>query len=194
MRSSFRLFAATLLVICTVSIGGCPWLNPPPDDTGSDNGSVDNGNDNAGADNTNDNGGTGEDGADDNGNDNGTDETPKATVSLPAKSIGFNLIAIHDPMSSQYNDNCIGCHGDRTNEVALDGVTPAAHSVMQFRFLGQGNERCLSCHRNLPDFLSYSAGGLREPVNVERDLAAESSCTSCHSDGGSLSFYVRPPF
>lgn len=116
----------------------------------------------------------------------------KVPAALPAKSIGFELIAIHDPASGQYNGNCVGCHGARVNEVALDGVTPAAHSRMQFGFLGQGNERCVACHRNPPDFLSYSAGGLREPVNLERELRAESSCTSCHSGDGDLAFYVRP--
>lgn len=195
MRSSFKLLVAALLAISAGSLGGCPWLDQPPDDNRNDNGDVAD-NDNGGSDDANDNGAAeNENGAgNDNGggNDNGDDDTPKVIVGLPAKSIGYDLIGIHTPDSGQYDANCIGCHGDRTNEVALDGVTPAAHSVMQFGFLRQGNERCMACHSSPPDFLSYSAGGLREPVSVERELAAESSCTSCHSAGG-LSFYERPP-
>lgn len=185
MRSSFKLLVAGMLVVCAVSSGGCPGFPQPPDDSGNDNGAVDD-NGNGGTGNDNDGGG-------DNGNDNSNNETPSVPAELPVKSIDFDLIGVHDPTSGQYDANCIGCHGDRSNEVALDGVTPAAHSVMQFGFLGQGNERCMACHSNPPDFLSYSAGGLRELVNVERDLATESSCTSCHSGGGNLTFYVRPP-
>ncbi len=187
MRSSLRLAAAALLAIATVPMGGCPWFTPPPGDNANDNGAVD---DNAGGDNTNDNTGGGGGG---NGNDNaggGDDQPPKITVGLPAKNIGYDLIGLHDPGSARYDANCIGCHGERTNEVALDGVTPAAHSTMQFGFLGEGNARCVSCHQNAPDFLNHSAGGLRKLVNVERDLAADSSCTSCHSSGN-LAFYVR---
>jgi hypothetical protein len=177
----FRLVVAALLAVSTMSLGGCLSFGPPPDANGNENGVVDNnGNDNGGADGGNGNDNTG-----------GGDQMPKVTVSLPAKSIGLDLIGIHDSGSRHYNADCISCHGDRTNEVALDGVTPAAHSTMLFSFLGEGNARCVSCHNSAPDFLNYSAGGLREQVNLERDLATESSCTSCHSGSGSLAFYVR---
>lgn len=161
-----------------VLVGGCPSIIEPP------------------ADNMNDDGGGGNDDGTggDNGNDNGEDEVRTVAAALPAKRIGMDLINIHDANSLLYDADCISCHSDRTNEVALDGVTPAAHSTMLFISQGPGNARCVTCHKSGPDFLSYSAGGLREPVNVERDLASESSCTSCHSGGGNLSFYVRPPF
>ncbi len=191
MTSYFRLAVAALLAVSAVSLGGCPWFSPPSDDNGNDNGVVDdNGNDNAGGDNTNDNGGDG--GGSGNDNAGGDDQTPKVTVGLPAKSIGLDLVGIHDSGSQYYNADCISCHGDRTNEVALDGVTPAAHSTMLFRSWGEGNARCASCHRDRADFLSYSAGGLREPVNVERNIGAAGSCTYCHSGDWSLGFYVRP--
>lgn len=209
-----RMRIGRFLIVAAIGgvlAGGCPWFVEPPGD--NDNGMVnDNANDNSGGDNQNENGdndnlsgGGNENDNDndndndngsgaDNDNDNGGSGAPKVTVGVPAKRIGFELIGIHDPASSQYDGDCIRCHTDRTGEVALDGRTPAAHSVMQFRFLGQGNERCVACHGSGPDFLSYSAGGLRELVSLERDLAPESSCTSCHSGEGSLTFYVRSPF
>jgi hypothetical protein len=160
--------------------GGCPWFQQPPTEEGEP-GAVEEP-------------GGGEvppgDGGGETGEPPGGEEVVTVPPPAPAKSIGFEVIAVHDPASGRYDANCIGCHGERTNEVALDGVTPAAHSTMQFGFLGTGNERCVSCHKSAPDFLSYSAGGLRELVNVERDLALESSCTSCHSSGN-LAFYVR---
>ncbi len=180
MGSLFRPVAVWLAVFL-MSMGGCPLFSPPSDDSGGNEiGPIDGGGGNGDA------GGGSTDGSPG----GGVGPTPKITVGLPAKNIGYDLIGIHDPGSARYDGNCIGCHGDRTNEVALDGVTPAAHSTMQFGFLGTGNERCVSCHKSAPDFLSYSAGGLGELVNVERDLALESSCTSCHSSGN-LAFYVR---
>ena len=93
---------------------------------------------------------------------------------LPAKTIGYELIAIHDPNSDGYNGNCVGCHTDRTNEVALDGVTAAAHSTMLGLF-GEGNDRCVRCHGSGPNFLTASAGGLREQVDM-----ADAACAACH--------------
>jgi mono/diheme cytochrome c family protein len=104
---------------------------------------------------------------------------------LPGKTIGFDLVGIHDASSANYNGNCIGCHGDRTNEVALDGVTLAAHSRMQGLF-GEGNDGCMACHPSGPDFLTFSRGGLREQVDIEA-----TGCTSCHGAGAIPEFYAR---
>jgi len=103
----------------------------------------------------------------------------------PSKTISLNLIGIHDSGSAAYNTNCVGCHGDRLNEVALDGKTPSAHSTMQGIF-GTGNKRCLKCHTPGPDFLSHSAGGLREPVDI-----IKANCTTCHAAGSEKAFYAK---
>jgi len=181
---------AGLLIAATLGLlvaAGCPFFVQLPD--GNDNGPV-NGD-------GNDDGGSGDDngtGGDDGNNSGGGGGPPKVVVSLPAKHIGLDLIGIHDPDSSQYNADCIGCHGDRTNEVALDGVTPAAHSTMLGAIafadtpilvsFGEGNARCIACHGGRVDFLSFSGGKLREPVNTEH-------CAHCHSTGN-LKFYQRP--
>ncbi|RME37955.1 MAG: hypothetical protein D6788_08390 [Planctomycetota bacterium] len=109
----------------------------------------------------------------------------EGTAFVPAKNISFDLIAIHDPGSDQYNADCIGCHGDRTDEKALDGVTPAAHAVM-VSFFGTGNDRCIACHGDGPDFLTKSAGALREPVDME-----SVGCFACHGPSGNPAFYVE---
>jgi mono/diheme cytochrome c family protein len=100
--------------------------------------------------------------------------TGPPTPALPAKTIGYELIAIHDPDSGSYNGDCIGCHTDRTNEVALDDVTSAAHARMLGLF-GEGNDRCIRCHGSGPNFLTASAGGLREQVDM-----ANVACAACH--------------
>ncbi len=105
-------------------------------------------------------------------------------VALPSKTISLDLMSIHDPGSAKYNTNCIGCHGDRTKEVALDGKTPTAHSRMLSLF-GSRNNRCVLCH-TAPDFLSHSAGGLREQVNM-----AGTECFSCHGKGVKPEFYAK---
>lgn len=116
----------------------------------------------------------------------GSTEPPRPA--LPAKTIGYELIAIHDPDSGSYNGDCIGCHTDRTTEVALDSVTPAAHSTMS-PFFGTGNRRCTKCHQSGPDFLAMSAGGLRKQVDMER-----ANCAGCHgvvAPTGAPTFYLE---
>lgn len=104
---------------------------------------------------------------------------------LPSKSIGFDLIDLHDPDSDRYNGDCVGCHGNMTNEVALDGITPTAHSRMLLLF-GEGNDRCTACHQSATNFLTYSAANLRKQVSLE-----DRGCTVCHGRFGTPPFYVR---
>ena len=94
------------------------------------------------------------------------ESTGPPRLALPAKTIGYELIAIHDSDSESYNGDYIGCHTNRTNDVALDGVTAAAHSTM-LGFFAEGNDRCMRCHGSGPNFLTASAGGLREQVDME---------------------------
>ena len=111
----------------------------------------------------------------------------RVRASIPAKYIDLELIGIHDEASENYNGDCLGCHADRLNEVALDGVTPTAHSRMLRQF-GGAAWLCVACHSRL-DFLTQSASNLREQVDME-----ETGCTSCHGQNaapGVPQFYVR---
>ena len=108
-----------------------------------------------------------------------------AKAALPAKNIEFSLICIHDPASDGYNDDCISCHGDRTDEMALDGATPSAHATMMSQF-GEGNDRCIRCHESGPDFLTASGGGLRAQVDI-----VGANCVVCHSAQATLAFYAE---
>jgi hypothetical protein len=70
--------------------------------------------------------------------------------------------------------------------VALDGKTPTAHATMLLNF-GTGNNRCLNCHRDGPNFLTSSSARLREPVDL-----SSSNCVLCHGvDGGAKELYVQ---
>ena len=53
------------------------------------------------------------------------------TAPIPLKTISLTLIGWHDPKSDKFYRNCIACHGTRTQEPALDGKTPAAHSKLE---------------------------------------------------------------
>ncbi len=107
---------------------------------------------------------------------------------IPAQFVSLDLIGVHDPGSEQYDGDCVACHAAMTNEVAMDGITPTAHSQMLVMIPYVGNERCLVCHGPRTDFVSYSTGGLRKQVNLE--LA---ECTWCHGSWtGDLAWYVRP--
>lgn len=106
---------------------------------------------------------------------------------VPSKTLSLDVIGIHDPGSKAYNPDCISCHGTRTNEVALDGVTPMAHGTMLPFFPGPGNARCVDCHQPGPDFLTGSRAALREQVNM-------TYCFVCHGRQpllGAGAFYAK---
>ncbi len=164
MSSKFRTAPLLLAVASTVLVWGCPLQPVRPAENANENENVsDNENENE---NENAGGGT--------------------QAELPSKNIGFDLIGIHDPDNTEsYDSDCIGCHGDRTNEVALDGVTPTAHARMLTQF-GEGNERCVSCHQGGTDFFAYSSGGLREPVDMD-----QANCAVCHGAAMTPAFYAE---
>lgn len=119
-----------------------------------------------------------------------TGEVSALTAPVPLKTISLSLIGWHNPRSAKFMQNCIACHGARTQERALDGVTPTAHSIM-LNFYGQSNDRCITCHYNGPkysgpDFLTHSAGALRKQVNYE-----VTGCTACHTKGSIKPLYDR---
>lgn len=106
---------------------------------------------------------------------------------LPSRTLSLDVIGIHDHQSAAYNPDCISCHGTRTNEVALDGVTIMAHGTMLPFYPGPGNQRCLDCHTPGPDFLTHSRAGLREQVDM-------TYCFTCHGSKpllGARAFYAR---
>ncbi len=171
-----RISVAVLLpaLACLGLIWGCP-------STGGGGTGGTGGGDNVNE-NTSDNDNANEnDNASENDNEN---ENTAGEVSLPAKSVTFELIGIHDPESDDYDGDCIGCHGERTGDVALDGETPLVHGTMLATF-GEGNARCTACHGAGPDVVGYSGAGLRKQVDM-------TSCSTCHGPTplpGATAFY-----
>ncbi len=105
--------------------------------------------------------------------------------SAPAKVANFAMITTHDPASTDYNANCTDCHGDRTDESALDGQTLSVHSVMPGR-LGSGDQRCLTCHSGGVDFIFNTTSRLRDGMIMESGCAS----SSCHGVSGPVPFYA----
>jgi len=109
------------------------------------------------------------------------------TPAVPFKIITLDMIGIHDSASDNYNSDCLACHSERLKEVSLDHTIPAFHAVhtgVRVPYFGRDNERCLKCHVPGPDFLTYSAGGLRRQVD---HIAV--GCTFCHGPQSSQPFY-----
>lgn len=114
---------------------------------------------------------------------------PKQLIqaSVPLKHIDLSTLGEHDPNSSKYDaKKCTACHGNRTNEGALDGTTPAAHSVMPY-LLGSGAARCSNCHASVVDLAFHSDSRLRA-----NRYSASASCASakCHGVSGPRPFYM----
>jgi hypothetical protein len=94
-------------------------------------------------------------------------------VSLP----GLNYLAIHDPESPQYDDNCAPCHVDKTRNVSLAPGVPSFHSMKYIQFGGdQVPKNCTYCHWGA-DLIHASQWALRKDVNPD-------FCNICHSASG----------
>jgi len=79
-----------------------------------------------------------------------------------------NVVDIHDESSSAYNADCVSCHSDKSDGVALDGSTPMAHAIMVSQAPGaDSNAKCAYCHAKIR--LQY-----RNPTqNFHMDVWAE---------------------
>jgi hypothetical protein len=109
------------------------------------------------------------------GGDSGPTPTPAPAV---------NIRALHNPASSQYDRECIKCHGDILEEPSLDVGVPGAHPVMIPQVGGETDAVCVKCHVTV-DFDTHSAGNIRRQVDVN-------TCAACHATGGAgYPFYFR---
>ncbi|NOZ95304.1 MAG: hypothetical protein GXP47_11310 [Acidobacteria bacterium] len=93
-----------------------------------------------------------------------------------------NLLALHDPKSSDYNGDCLTCHSSILKETSKDPRIPSFHQAMM-PFTpgynpahGPNNGVCVQCHRFV-DLRMDSAGALRKQVNPEL-------CALCHGPSG----------
>lgn len=82
-----------------------------------------------------------------------------------------SLETLHLEASTLTTAQCIGCHGNKADEVSLDPTFPTAHRVHLTSTLL--NVKCITCHQRV-DLLQGSAASLRRQVDVEL-------CATCHS-------------
>lgn len=95
-----------------------------------------------------------------------------------------NVRALHSPASSQYDRDCIKCHGDILEEQSLDVRVPGIHPVMLPQVGGETDAVCVKCHVSV-DFDARSAGNVRRNVDVN-------TCAVCHAKGGAgYPFYFQ---
>lgn len=94
----------------------------------------------------------------------------------------WNLIAMHDASSDEYNSDCMLCHGDMQCGITLNAAVPEIHVRMTKYILQATNTTkitdttCIYCHKTV-DFINYSAG------NIRRQVATE-VCDQCHGPEG----------
>ena len=106
----------------------------------------------------------------------GTDAQAQAVDDAP------NLVAVHDPTSSEYDADCLACHEDVLTTPSADPRILSFHQKMT-TFMpgynsahGPSNEVCRQCHRFV-EIRMDSAGALRKQVNPEL-------CALCHGPSG----------
>lgn len=119
-----------------------------------------------------------------------TGATATAAAKSPAHNQGkscitchdWNVVQMHNAASSDYNGDCIKCHGDMSDEKTLSASVPGIHPRMcpyVYQAAGQkemNNTVCTHCHSTI-DFQEESAGDLRRQV-------ATSKCVTCHTTAG----------
>ncbi len=101
-----------------------------------------------------------------------------------------NLLALHKPTSSSYDENCLSCHGDVLTEQTEDPRTPSFHQAMM-PFTpgynpahGPDNDVCVQCHRYV-ELSMDTASALRKQVDP-------AMCALCHGPSGpGPVFYAR---
>lgn len=93
-----------------------------------------------------------------------------------------NLLALHDPSSPMYNDDCLSCHADVLTDQTQDPRILSFHQAMlpytpgYNPRHGASNDTCVQCHRFV-DLKMDSAGALRKQVDP-------SMCALCHGPSG----------
>lgn len=94
-----------------------------------------------------------------------------------------NLNAIHDPMSRNYDSDCLKCHAAILQEGTSDPRVLSFHQAMlpytpgYSSRKGPQSKNCTTCHQDAIDFTQESGSSLRRSVSVE-------SCIYCHGRSG----------
>ena len=95
-----------------------------------------------------------------------------------------NIIAIHNPSSPQYDDNCLNCHGDIPNAQSLNSAIPNAHVAMLPFTPGEGSDQCIWCHRDVSNTLIHTMAQVGAFQNNIRKTVDTQLCAICHGPVG----------
>lgn len=100
-----------------------------------------------------------------------------------------NLLALHDPQSSQYNGACLSCHASVLTKPSQDPRILSFHQAM-LPFTpgynpahGPNDDVCVQCHRFV-EIQNDSAGALRKHVDP-------ALCALCHGPSGPGPVYYQ---
>ena len=94
-----------------------------------------------------------------------------------------NLTGIHDPLSRNYDSDCLKCHASILKQSSKDPRILAFHQAMipytpgYSARKGVQSKNCVTCHRDAIDFRQESGSSLRRTVSIE-------SCVYCHGRTG----------
>ncbi|HEX9149194.1 MAG TPA: hypothetical protein VF958_08550 [Thermoanaerobaculia bacterium] len=94
-----------------------------------------------------------------------------------------SLTGIHDPLSRNYDSDCVKCHASILKESSRDPRILAFHQAMipytpgYSARKGVQSKNCVTCHRDAIDFRQESGSSLRRTVSIE-------SCVYCHGRTG----------
>ncbi len=105
----------------------------------------------------------------------------------PTVDPNVNYIAVHDPASPRFDDDCLSCHVGKNAEVSLDPGIPGFHARKLASSVISGatlNDKCVYCHPTVDLSPNRSAVSLRRNVDA-------TTCSACHA-AGTYDFYAAP--
>jgi len=99
-------------------------------------------------------------------------------------SAALNIIAVHNPNSPQYNDNCLNCHSDIPTAQSLSPAIPNAHVAMLAFTPGENSDQCVWCHRDVSNTLIHTTAQVGAFQTNIRKTVDSQLCGICHGPVG----------
>jgi len=102
----------------------------------------------------------------------------------------LNLVALHKPLSPQYDGQCLKCHADIITQTTLNPNIYTAHQIMILAGIELGidpiqgvrNRDCRICHAHVDFPPDGPSADIRKHVSV-------SLCAECHGPTGTPPYY-----
>ena len=110
-----------------------------------------------------------------------------------AAALSTNVVALHDAGDgTNYNDDCVSCHGTKSSGTALDGRADAHAAMMPWTPGDTTNDKCIWCHEHieLESAIQSGSGSTSQSASLMKGYQVE-KCLRCHAVGSEFELYAN---